>query len=125
MRRDNHQGNVGPQTTTFGWEWPGVPLINQIVRFFDHKYLWKESSDILVFLHAVRYQVYVHLWLDMAYCVSQPIRIAGFFDHQYLWKESIDILAFSHGVKHQAREIISSGLMWPIMSLVQSDCSII
>ena len=51
LRGNNHQGEVGDETSAFGWVWPVVPLFqsNQIVGFYDHQYLWKESSEILVF----------------------------------------------------------------------------
>ena len=32
---------------------------DQIARFFDHQYIWKESRDILVLLHVVNHQVKV------------------------------------------------------------------
>ena len=31
-------------------------LFNQIVGFYDHQFLWKDSSDILVNLHGVSHQ---------------------------------------------------------------------
>ena len=51
LRGNNHQGEIGDETSAFGWVWPVVPLFqsNQIVGFYDHQYLWKESSEILVF----------------------------------------------------------------------------
>ena len=45
------QGKVAFETTNFGWVWSGVSLANQIERFFDHQYLWKERIVILMFLH--------------------------------------------------------------------------
>ena len=49
LHGNNHQGNLASETTTFGWVWPVVPLIQSDCRFFDHQFLWKESIDVLVF----------------------------------------------------------------------------
>ena len=35
--------------------WPKMLLANQIAVFFDHQFLWKESINILDFLHGDNY----------------------------------------------------------------------
>ena len=37
--------------TTVLRPWPKLFLANQIAVFFDHQFLWKESINILDFLH--------------------------------------------------------------------------
>ena len=41
---------------SFGWVGQLSISTNQIAGFFDDHFPWKESSDILVFLHGVRHQ---------------------------------------------------------------------
>ena len=36
--------------------WPKMLSTNQNAGFFDHQYLWKESSSVIVFLHVVSRQ---------------------------------------------------------------------
>ena len=49
--------------------------------------------------------------------------------HQYLWKESVDLRrGFLHGDNHQRKvacEATSSGWVWPVEPLIQSDCRIL
>ena len=78
-------------------------LSNQISLFFDHQYLFKESINILVFLHGrkkskkenvIKERKYItqikriHLRiLLLVECGQLQLlsnQIAGFFDHQYL-----------------------------------------
>ena len=42
----SHQTKVACLTTSLGWVCQLCPLPNEIAGFFDHQYLWKESSDI-------------------------------------------------------------------------------
>ena len=56
MHRVRHQGNVISETTFLVGCGQFRLLSSQIAGFFDHKFLWKESIDILVvvvvvFLH--------------------------------------------------------------------------
>ena len=54
---------------------------------------------------------------------SQPI-----FDHQYPRKELVSTVDFLHGDNHQERvgsETATFGWVWPVVSLVQSDCRIL
>ena len=55
-------------------------------------------------------------------------QLAGFFDHQYVGKESIDILVFLHVVSYQwkiASETTTFSWVWPVVSLIQSNCRIL
>ena len=59
--------------------WPKMLLTNQNWWFF-YQYLWKESMDILYFfawwLPSREGSIWdFHIWLGMASCVSQPIRL--------------------------------------------------
>ena len=36
--------------------WPEMLSINQIAVFFDHQYLWKESINLLDYLHGINHQ---------------------------------------------------------------------
>ena len=53
---DSHQEKLAFGTACFDWVCQLQLLSNQIARFFYHQYLWKESSDILVFLNDVSFQ---------------------------------------------------------------------
>ena len=73
-------------------------LSNQIVGFFDHQYLWKESSDILVFCMELVIKGRQHLRLTIlgvASCASHSIRLQD-SDHQYICKESTNLFDFLH-----------------------------
>ena len=48
---DSYKGNVTSETTILAGFGQVCPLSNQIAKFFDHEYLWKESIDILDILH--------------------------------------------------------------------------
>ena len=72
--------------------------------FFDHQYLRKKLSDVLVFLHRdiiiTKGKYYLRLPLLVWYsqlCFSSN-QIAGLFDHQYICKESIDTFALPFSV---------------------------
>ena len=52
----NHQGKLGSETTTFGYVWPVVALIQSTAGFCDHQYLRKWVIDILVILHSYFHQ---------------------------------------------------------------------
>ena len=73
-----------------------VFLSNQTAGFFYHHFIWKESINILYFLHGVGNQgKIVSETTTLVGCGQMGLlsnKIAGFFDHQYLWKESINIL---------------------------------
>ena len=73
-------------------------LSNQIAGFFDWYYLWKESTDILGFLHGSIYRGDMHMRLPLMVGWDQVCllfnQIEGYFDDQYLRKKSIDTLVF-------------------------------
>ena len=56
--------------------WPNKLSSNQIAGFFDHQYLWKESSDILCFLYGgnqqgeVEYEVLLFVGCDQLCLLS-------------------------------------------------------
>ena len=80
-------------------------LSNQIVGFFDHQYLWKESSDILVFCMELVIKGRQHLRLTIlgvASCASHSIRLQD-SDHQYICKESTNLFDFLHEDDHQGK----------------------
>lgn len=75
---------------------------NQIVGFFDHQYLWKESLDILVFCIEVIIKLASEATTFVVGCGQfcfLSSKILGFFDYQYFFKELI-ILDFLRGDNH-------------------------
>ena len=66
--------------------WFKMPSANQIVEFFDHEYLWKESIDILDFLIDVIIKTGsirgYHVGCSQLCLLSN--QFSGFFDYQYL-----------------------------------------
>ena len=56
MHEVHHQGNIVPQTTVLIGYGELCLLSNQISGFFDHQCLWKESINLLDFLHGDNHQ---------------------------------------------------------------------
>ena len=108
-------------------------LSNQISVFFDHQYLWIESSDILVFCMKLvikeKLNLIRQLLIGCGNLGHLSNQIAAFFDQQqYHQKESIGIFDFSHGDNHQGKmssEATAFGRVWPLLYLIQSDCTIL
>ena len=48
------QKPISRNNLVLSW-WPKMLSASQIAVFFDHQYLWKESSDVLNFLHVDKY----------------------------------------------------------------------
>ena len=73
-------------------------LSSQITGFFDWHYQWKESTDILGFLHENISRGDMHMRLPLMVGWDQVCllfnQIEGYFDDHYLWKKSIDTLVF-------------------------------
>ena len=71
---------------------------SQITGFFDHCYILKQSSYIIVFYMelVIKQRQNSRLLLLIRYVQVSLLsnQIAGFFGHHYLQKESIDILFF-------------------------------
>ena len=51
LHEDDHQGKVPCKTISFGQVCRLYLSANQIAGFFDHQYLWKESSDLSMDLY--------------------------------------------------------------------------
>ena len=87
--------------------WLKVLSTNQNAGFFDHQYLWKESSSVIVFLHGVSHQWKVP-YETTTFALVRPIvplmqlnsRI--FLSSTFL-EMSVDILVFLHGGNHQEK----------------------
>ena len=63
---------------------PKMPPANQTAVFFNHQYPWKESSDILDFLHRSNYQAKLASGTTCFGCGqlgSSSSPIVGFCDH--------------------------------------------
>ena len=65
---------------------PKMLSTNQIAVFCNHQYLWKDSTDLLDFLHGDSHQGKVApetttFWLGVACCLSS-YQIEGFFGQQ-------------------------------------------
>ena len=77
----NHKGKIVSDTTTFSWLWPVLPHVQSDCRIVEHQYLWKESSDILDFLHGDNHQWKVApetiFWLDVVWYAFCPNRLQG------------------------------------------------
>ena len=88
--------------------------VNQIAVFFYHQYLWKESSDILVFVSWNWSSSKGSIWKSSSlarYCqvCFSCNQIAWFFDHQYIGRKSIDVLAFLHIVSFKLPLLVECG----------------
>lgn len=103
---------------------------NQIVGFFDHQYLWKESLDILVFCIEVIIKLASEATTFVVGCGQfcfLSSKILGFFDNQYFFEELI-ILDFLRGDNHKGNLALETTFWVLICSdvlLVQSDCRIL
>ena len=76
---------VGSESTTFGWVWPVVPHVQlDIAGFFNHQYLWKESSVILNFQHGVNHQAKVAS-KNTTFCWARPVVPLTKSDCKILW----------------------------------------
>ena len=122
MHRDSRQRKVASYTTTFGQVWPYVSLIRS-----DCRNLWKESIDVLEFLHRYDHQGKVASEYYFGW-VWQVIPLV-WSNCWILWYINISGKNhFLHENKHQGKvvsETITFGWIWPIVPLVQSDCWIL
>ena len=95
---------------------------NQIAVFFDPQYLWKESSDILVFCTELfikwRYHQRQLFLVGCGQLFNSSNQIAGFFGHQYLWKE-LSVLFFYMELVISWRYHLKVLLL--VVPLIQSD----
>ena len=82
----------------FGWMWLGVPLAQSNLRFFDQRYPWKKSVDILDFWNGmvIKGTKYLRETLLVGRCqVCLVSNWILFLDYQYIWKESIDVFCLT------------------------------
>lgn len=100
MHGKNYLGKAIYETTSCDWIYPGVSHVQS-----DHQGLWKESSNILVFLHRVSYLGELASELLPLVTCSQlsllPSQVAGSFDQQYFRKEPNGIVNVLHGYNRQ------------------------
>ena len=81
---------------------------NQIAVFFDHQYLWKELSDILVIFHGVRPQAKaasekVVAWSDVVRFAFHAIRLHVSLIINILGENQLISYFFMHAVSHQVK----------------------
>lgn len=88
MHEVAHQGKVVSETATLVKCGQMALSSNQVAGFFDQKYLWKESIDILIVCLAIIIKGRKHLRQPIEVKSSQKCpslkHIAGFFDQQYM-----------------------------------------
>ena len=105
LHGDNCQIKVSYWTTSFGLVCQSCLLSNLIAGFFDHQYLWKESSNILVFCMDLgikgRWHLRLSLFIGCGLLYLSLNQVAGSFDCKYLWKEEVIILYSLHRDYHQ------------------------
>ena len=111
---------------------------NQIAVVFDHQYIWKESSGILVILHRVGLQVKAAfekavVWLDVVRFPFHAIRLHDSLiidilgENQVIYFFIYFLSFFMHAVSNQGKvafETTSFGCVWSVMLLVELDCRI-
>ena len=111
---------------------------NQIAVFFDHQYIWKESSGILIILHRVGLQVKAAfekavVWSDVVRFPFQAVRLHDSLIIDILGENQVISLFiyflsfFMHTVINQGKvafETTSFGCVWSVMLLVELDCRI-
>ena len=100
---------------------------NQIAVFFDHQYLRKKSSDILVIFHRVGLQAKaasekVVVWLDATRFVFHVIRLHGSLVINILGEKQLISYFFMHAVSHQgkvASDATTFGWVWLVKLFVK------
>ena len=77
---------------------------NQITRFFDHQYIWKDLFDVLEFFMEMvmkgRQSEGSTLVGCSKICLSSN-QITACFDHQYLWKMLIKLKLYNKFTTYQ------------------------
>ena len=86
LRGDIYQGKVASENVSFGWLWPGVPLVQS-----DCIILWSSVSlqimiSYLSFLHEDNHQGKVGLWI---------LLLVGFHQLCFLFKQVVAFLDVS------------------------------
>ena len=76
---------------------------NQIAGLFDHQYLSKESSDILVFCMVLVIKGRQDYWLGVVSCVSHPIILDDSLIINISEKSQIIYQLVFHGDSHRAK----------------------
>ena len=104
-----------------------------IAVFLDIKYLWKESSDILIFFYGVSLQAKaasekVVVRLVVARFTFHAVRLLNYLIINILEEIQWVFLSFIHGVSHQwkvASEADTFDWVWSVKRLVKLDYRIL
>ena len=97
-----HQKEVAPGTTTFGWVWAIVPLIQSDRSILSslmslERIKWYLSSFCKEFVIKGRSQLRQPLSVGCCQLCYESNQIAGFFYQQFLWKVLAYFLDFLYG----------------------------
>ena len=104
---------------------------NQIAGFFDHKYLWMKSIDVVDFLHGDNYQGKEEyettcFWLGVVNWASRRIGLQDFFI-SISRKDQLISYIFQTEFSYQGKvapETTFFGWVWLFVSIFQLQCRI-